>query len=102
VGELMSFAHRGNWADEKHSRYEALLQELVWIDIDDAVVLEAYARIDCSVIGKGRSFSKNDIWIAACARATGSTLLTTDKDFDHLQDTWIDLIWIDPNTGKTA
>lgn len=101
VGELMSFAIRGNWGEEKRSRYDALLQELVWIDLNDEAVLDAYARIDCFAITTGRKLSKNDLWIAAGARATGSTLLTTDKDFDPLHDTWIDRIWIDPNTGKT-
>jgi predicted nucleic acid-binding protein len=27
---------------------------------------------------------KNDLWIAACARAAGAWLLTTDADFSHL------------------
>jgi tRNA(fMet)-specific endonuclease VapC len=94
----MSFAQRAkNWGDAKRARYEALLQELVWIDINGIAVLDAYARIDCFSISAGKSLSKNDIWIAASARMTGATLLTTDKDFGHLHhDTWID-----PQTGKT-
>ena len=44
---------------------------------------------------------ENDVWIAATARRLGATLLTTDRDFDHLHGTWIDRVWIDPNTGKT-
>jgi len=43
---------------------------------------------------------KNDVRIAATARVSGATLLTTDLDFDHLQGTCIDRIWIDPNTGR--
>lgn len=31
-----------------------------------------------------QNMGKNNLWIAACALATGATLLTTDKDFDHL------------------
>jgi tRNA(fMet)-specific endonuclease VapC len=31
-----------------------------------------------------RNMGKNDIWIAATARVLGATLLTTDKDFNHL------------------
>jgi tRNA(fMet)-specific endonuclease VapC len=32
----------------------------------------------------------------ATARATGFTLLTTDRDFDRLHPTWLNRIWIDP------
>lgn len=39
---------------------------------------------------------KNDVWIAATARITGTTLLTTDKDFDPLQGVWLDREWVDP------
>jgi predicted nucleic acid-binding protein len=33
-----------------------------------------------------RNMGKNDLWIAATALATKATLITTDKDFDHLQN----------------
>jgi tRNA(fMet)-specific endonuclease VapC len=103
VGELMSFAYQAKgWAQAKRTRYESLLRELVWIDINDAAVLDAYAQIDGFSISTGRTMSKNDVWIAACARVAAATLLTTDKDFDHLHGTWIDRIWIDPNTGKKS
>ena len=43
------------------------------------------------------SMGKNDLWIAAAASAMNSTLVTTDKDFDHLQPAYISSIdWIDP------
>ena len=41
---------------------------------------------------------KNDLWIAATAMATGATLLTTDKDFDHLDPTFLTRDWIDPTS----
>ncbi len=31
-----------------------------------------------------RNMGKNDIWIAATASVLDATLLTTDKDFNHL------------------
>ncbi|WP_165234372.1 PIN domain-containing protein [Aquisphaera insulae] len=100
IGELMALSYRAGWGVEKQSRYDKLLQELVRIDINDAVILDAYARIDCAAVAQGKKLSKNDLWIAACARATGSALLTTDKDFDFLEGVWIRRIWIDPSTGK--
>jgi len=35
---------------------------------------------------------KNDLWIAATAQVTNSKLVTTDKDFDHLDGVFIDII----------
>lgn len=44
-----------------------------------------------------RNMGKNDIWIAATASVLGAVLLTTDNDFDHLQDEFlqVDKIEID-------
>jgi len=37
---------------------------------------------------------KNDLWIAATAYVIQATLTTTDKDFDHLNKTFINLDWV--------
>lgn len=37
---------------------------------------------------------KNDIWIAATASVFNLRLITTDKDFDHLDGVYIDLEYI--------
>jgi predicted nucleic acid-binding protein len=37
---------------------------------------------------------KNDIWIAATASVFDLKLVTTDKDFDHLEEEYIDLLHI--------
>ena len=38
---------------------------------------------------------KNDIWIAATASVYDLTLITTDKDFNHLKGEYINLEYID-------
>ena len=43
---------------------------------------------------------KNDLWIAACAKATGATLLTTDKDFDHLDTELLSVEYVDPESAN--
>ena len=40
---------------------------------------------------------KNDLWIAATASAFDITLVTTDRDFDHLNEEFIDVKFIDVN-----
>lgn len=37
---------------------------------------------------------KNDLWIAATASAFGITLVTTDKDFDHLNGVFLEVKYI--------
>jgi predicted nucleic acid-binding protein len=46
--------------------------------------------------------SRNDLWIAAAAKAAGATLLTTDKDFDHLLGALLDGVYIDASTLGAA
>ena len=38
-----------------------------------------------------RNMGKNDLWIAATARALNIPLLTTDADFSHLDGTFLEL-----------
>jgi tRNA(fMet)-specific endonuclease VapC len=100
VGELLAIAERAGWGPVKRAGLEVSLQELIWIDINDRLILAAYASIDSFSLSKGKVMGKNDIWIAACAAVTGGVLMTTDKDFDHLHPDRIQRIWIDPAMGK--
>lgn len=42
--------------------------------------------------------SKNDLWIAATAHVTGATVLSTDKDFAHLDGVWLEYRFVDQKT----
>ena len=37
---------------------------------------------------------KNDLWIAATVSVTNATLVTTDKDFNHLDKTYLKLVTV--------
>lgn len=100
VGEIYALGHKFGWGQKKLDTLQALLGELVWIDINRPEILQSYGEIDHASETMGRSMAKNDVWIAATARATGATLLTTDKDFDHLHGNHITRIWIDPELTK--
>jgi len=64
--------------------------------LDEPGIPDAYVKIDVYSEGIGRTMGKNDLWIAATANVTSATLLTTDKDFDHLDGAFINRVWIDP------
>jgi predicted nucleic acid-binding protein len=97
VGEILSIAMRRKWADSKTKILEKLLDRLLQIDINDRDILEAYAAVDNFSLEHKYNMGKNDIWIAATAKATGYTLLTNDKDFQHLNDSHIKCIYINPD-----
>ena len=61
-----------------------------------ADVVETYAEIDNYSKRNGVPMGKNDLWIAATAAVTGARLLTTDKDFDHLDGVYLERDWLDP------
>ena len=42
--------------------------------------------------------SKNDLWIAATAHASGAVLLSTDGDFKHLGGVWLKYECVDQKT----
>lgn len=100
VGELKSLALKNNWGPKRISVLNNLLDQVVIADINSEDVIEKYAAIDAFSQGKlkekplgmsSRNMGKNDLWIAATASVTNSTLLTIDNDFDHLDGHFIKL-----------
>jgi tRNA(fMet)-specific endonuclease VapC len=60
---------------------------LVVVDINHPKVIDFYVKLDLlsqSLPQGARNMGKNDLWIAACAKAAGARLLTADGDFSHL------------------
>ncbi len=95
-GELRSLAYYLEWGEDKKERAAFLLGYFGRVPTEKPSIIEAYAMIDAFSEKQGRSMGKNDVWIAAAAHDTGATLLTTDKDFDHLDPLFLSRIWIDP------
>ena len=103
LGELESIMLRNNWGKRKVQKLEELLNGFLIADINFKDVIKKYAEIDAFSQGKlkdnplnlsARNMGKNDLWIAATAAVTDSKLLTTDKDFDHLNGKYLDLVQI--------
>jgi tRNA(fMet)-specific endonuclease VapC len=83
VGELLGFARYRRWGDGLVAELRALLDELVIVDINEAVV-EQYAFFHDLMMKTGKHAGQNDLWIAATAAVASATLITTDGDFDPL------------------
>jgi tRNA(fMet)-specific endonuclease VapC len=67
-------------------------------------IIKRYGEIDAFSQGKlkdnplgdsSRNMGKNDLWIAATTSITNSKLITSDKDFNHLNGRYLDLILIE-------
>ncbi|MBK8119442.1 MAG: type II toxin-antitoxin system VapC family toxin [Sulfuritalea sp.] len=104
LGEIEAFARNRNWGQGKRDTLKNLKKELVTVDISDARVIDAYADISSLARTKGWSIfqGKNDLWIAAAARVTSATLITTNnRDFRPLRDdAQLDAVLVDPHTGQ--
>ena len=100
-GEAISIALQNGWGKSKVQKLTDLLNEIAIIDISDDKIVEAYAIIDAFSQNKysliklsdsARNMGKNDLWIAAISKVFKFQLITTDGDFDHLDDIMIDLV----------
>jgi len=104
-GEVWVLARRNGWGEDKQAALRNLLDNVVTVDINHPRVIEAYAELDLVSQAHpdgARNMGKNDLWIAAAARAAGATLLTTDGDFDHLIPGHLPGVVIDPKVALVA
>lgn len=100
VGELLALSKMNYWGNTKMAQLELLLEELLILDIHSEEIVELYAEIDAFSQNKlkekplgntPRNMGKNDIWIAATAAVSKAKFLTTDNDFLHLHNVYLDL-----------
>jgi len=98
LAELKSIAFKNNWGNKKWTAIEKYLNRSVLIEINKNL-LDTYVQIDSfsQLRNPGykaypfltpRNMGKNDLWIAATAALLNLTLITTDQDFDHLDDSF--------------
>ncbi len=104
IGEIRSIAKQNNWGEKKISKLERIIEDFLITDINVETIIERYAEIDAYSQGKlegeevtfsARNMGKNDLWIAATASIFDLELITTDKDFEHLNPKYLKLTRID-------
>lgn len=96
VAEVHAFAAEFAWGARKLRQIDFLLTALDVVPIPYPGLIDAYVQVSEFSRKAGRVLGKNDLWIAATAAVTGATLLTTDKDFDHLAPLFLSRVWVDP------
>jgi predicted nucleic acid-binding protein len=104
--ELHAFAYENNWGKKKMMSLRETFKRFHTLPIENRDILNAYVQISAFSRNKHKSvrlpkkfpvsnMGKNDLWIAATAAAGQLPLITTDKDFFHLDGKFINLIFID-------
>lgn len=105
VGEIKAIALKNNWGNRRINLLESILNRLIIVDINSEDVIERYAELDTYSQNKlegrplgasARNMGKNDLWIAATASVINAKLITTDNDFNHLDNVYLDLIKVAP------
>ncbi|SHN35799.1 type II toxin-antitoxin system VapC family toxin [Mucilaginibacter sp. OK098] len=110
VAELKSIALQNSWAPTKSQIMYELLDEVTIIEVNESLV-NIYTEIDAfsqcknpayldSKFSTPRNMGKNDLWIASTAALLGLKLVTTDNDFNHLHQVFIEVQNIKPETFK--
>jgi tRNA(fMet)-specific endonuclease VapC len=105
LGELYSLALRNKWNPNRLIEIGRLRQEFIVLEIDEDDILQRYGELDAYSQRKialadypmpttPRNMGKNDLWIAATGAVFGLTLFTADKDFEHLNGIYLDVILI--------
>ena len=101
LGEIDATIKKLNLGEKRKSIILNLLDNLNEFGISFQEVISKYGDIDAYSQGKlgkvdftARNMGKNDIWIAATASFFNLTLITTDKDFNHLKGKFLDLEYI--------
>lgn len=106
LAEARSIAFRNAWGETKWNILDSIIKRLTVVDINESL-LNAYVHIDAYSQRRNPSFQeygfatprnmgKNDLWIASTAALLGLTLVTTDKDFDHLHQVFMEVRCISP------
>ncbi len=94
--ELRVLADRHRWGDTKQVAVTKALDEFVTVNISGGAIVTAYRHVEANSVGV--NMGKNDIWIAATAMIAGLPLVTTDKDFGHLDGKLLQVFYVDPRT----
>jgi len=104
VGEIMVLADANNWGERKLKLVQKLMDKLVIVELKYEDIIQNYVEIEKynrnrhpikKRKGSHVKMGKNDLWIAATAMTTNSKLLTSDKDFEHLDGVFFDVVIID-------
>lgn len=104
--EIKSIALQNKWGANRINKLDDFLDQVNIIEINQLYV-NTYVEIESFsqrrndqflkyAFKSPRNMSKNDLWIASLAALLSLRLITSDNDFDHLNDVFLDVLKIHP------
>jgi tRNA(fMet)-specific endonuclease VapC len=104
--ELKSIAIQNSWGVNRRNKLDKFLDLVNIVEVNQ-LYINTYAEIDSYSQQKNPAFTeyafkssrnmgKNDLWIASLAALLSLTLVTTDADFDHLDDVFLQVERVAP------
>ena len=104
LGEINAIIKKQSLGDRRIDVLKRVTATTTILPINKDQIIAAYGTLDAYSQGKldpvdftSRNMGKNDPWIAATAAVSDLPLITTDKDFDHLQGSYLDVRYVDLN-----
>jgi tRNA(fMet)-specific endonuclease VapC len=99
--ELKSIALQNKWGKEKIDKLDYYLDRFSFMEVTKSLI-NTYVQIDTFSQRKNPNFTnynfdtpknmgKNDLWIATTATVLGLELVTTDADFAHLHNIFLEV-----------
>jgi tRNA(fMet)-specific endonuclease VapC len=99
--EIRSIAFRNQWGTNRADLLDDFLDKANIVDVNQSFV-NIYTQIDAYSqrlnpyfkeysFDTPRNMGKNDLWIASLAALFGLKLITTDSDFDHLNNVFFEV-----------
>ncbi len=104
IGELKSIALQNSWGAQKLQLLNEVLDTMMIVEINESLA-NTYAEVDAFSQCRNPSYTdysfvtsrnmgKNDLWIASTAALLGLKLITADKDFNHLNQVFLEVGYI--------
>ncbi len=105
VAEVLDIALQLGWGENKQTILKTLLTQLnIFYDVEN--LINSYTEISAYSQGKHKEYKlpkgesaknmgKNDLWIASTAHTLQADLITTDKDFMHLDSVFFKVHYIE-------
>jgi tRNA(fMet)-specific endonuclease VapC len=99
--ELKSIALQNKWGKGKIDKLDFYLDQFSFMEVTKSLI-NTYVQIDSFSQRKNpnfptyafdtpRNMGKNDLWIASTATLLGLELVTTDADFSHLHNVFLEV-----------
>jgi tRNA(fMet)-specific endonuclease VapC len=105
--EIKSIARRSNWGQGRIEKLDNFLDATITVEINHHYIngyveIDTYSQRRNPLFGEynfptPRNMGKNDLWIASLAGLLDLRLVTTDEDFDHLNNVFFEVRKIEPN-----